>query len=161
MTRFTDICGNIRKEMRTYLSILLCSLVLVVSSCKKDDAPETLDAYITRSNLGSTVTKDPLGFYYQVVSAGTGATPAVTSRVTVLYTGSLTNGSVFDQTGTTPATFNLNQLILGWQYGIPLIKAGGRIKLYLPPNLGYGAQAAGSIPANSVLIFDITLQSVQ
>jgi FKBP-type peptidyl-prolyl cis-trans isomerase FkpA len=161
MIRFTDICGNIRSEMRKYLSILLSSLVMAVSSCKKDEAPETLEAYITRSNLGSTVTKDPRGFYYQIVTPGTGATPVVTSRVTILYTGTLTNGSVFDQTGATPATFNLNQLILGWQYGLPLIKAGGRIKLYLPPNLGYGPQAVGSIPANSVLIFDITLQSVQ
>ena len=50
---------------------------------------------------------------------------------------------------------------MGWQYGIPLVKAGGRIMLYLPPSLGYGAQTVGSIPANSVLIFDITLQSVQ
>jgi FKBP-type peptidyl-prolyl cis-trans isomerase FkpA len=52
-------------------------------------------------------------------------------------------------------------LILGWQYGIPLVKAGGRIMLYLPPSLGYGSQSTGTIPANSVLIFDITLQGVQ
>lgn len=161
MRGFTDICRNIGSEMKKFMYVLLSGLVVVAVSCKKDEAPETLDAYITRTNLGSTVTKDPRGFYYQIVTPGTGATPAVTSRVTIFYTGTLTNGSVFDQTGTTPATFNLNQLILGWQYGLPLIKVGGRIKLYLPPSLGYGAQAAGSIPPNSVLIFDITLQSVQ
>lgn len=161
MTGFTDICANMRSEMRKFMHLLFCGLALAAASCRKDDTPETLDAYISRANLGSTLTRDARGFYYQVVTAGTGATPALTSRVTVLYTGSLTDGSIFDQTGNTPATFNLNQLILGWQYGLPLIKAGGRIKLYLPPGLGYGAQAAGSIPANSVLIFDITLQGVQ
>ncbi|MBM3442791.1 MAG: FKBP-type peptidylprolyl isomerase [Bacteroidetes bacterium] len=139
----------------------LSAVCLLGTSCKKEEAPETLEAYITRANLGSVVTKDSRGFYYQIITAGTGATPTQSSRVTVLYTGSLTNGNVFDQTVATPATFGLGQLILGWQYGIPLIKAGGRIKLYLPPSLGYGAQATGSIPPNSVLIFDINLQAVQ
>jgi len=147
--------------MKKRYATLMCCAWLAGAACKKDEAPESLEAYITRANLTSTVTKDPRGFYYQVVTPGTGATPTLSSRVTVFYTGSLTNGNVFDQTGATPASFGLGQLILGWQYGIPLIKAGGRIKLYLPPELGYGSQAAGSIPPNSVLIFDITLQAVQ
>lgn len=143
-------------------SLLVVAFILAVfSGCKKGESPETLEQYITRANLTSTVTKDPRGFYYQILTPGTGATPAPTSKVTVFYKGTLTNGSVFDQTSANPVTFGLSQLILGWQYGIPLVKAGGRIMLYLPPSLGYGAQAVGSIPANSVLIFDITLQGVQ
>ena len=134
---------------------------MISFGCKKGDSPETLDQYITRANLTSTVTKDPRGFYYQIINPGTGATPTLTSKVSVFYKGTLTNGSVFDQTNATPVTFGLNQLILGWQYGIPLVKAGGRIMLYLPPSLGYGSQSTGTIPANSVLIFDITLQGVQ
>jgi FKBP-type peptidyl-prolyl cis-trans isomerase FkpA len=146
-------------NIRIFASIALISIISF--GCKKGDSPETLDQYITRSNLTSTVTKDPRGFYYQIINPGTGATPTIASKVTVFYKGTLTNGSVFDQTNATPVTFGLNGLILGWQYGIPLVKAGGRIMLYLPPSLGYGAQSVGSIPANSVLIFDITLQSVQ
>ena len=136
-------------------------LLFVLSGCKKEDSQETIEQYLTRSNLMSTVTKDPRGFYYQVMTPGTGATPTLSSKVTVFYKGSLTNGNIFDQTSANPVPFGLNQLILGWQYGIPLVKAGGRIMLYLPPSLGYGSQSMGQIPANSALIFDITLQGVQ
>lgn len=136
-------------------------LLFVLSGCKKEDSQETIEQYLTRSNLMSSVTKDPRGFYYQIMTPGTGATPVLSSKVTVFYKGSLTNGNIFDQTSANPVTFGLNQLILGWQYGIPLVKAGGRIMLYLPPSLGYGSQSMGQIPANSALIFDITLQGVQ
>ena len=146
-------------NMKVLASIALICLVAV--GCKKGESPETLEQYITRANLTSTVTKDSRGFYYQILTPGTGATPTLSSKVTVFYKGTLTNGNVFDQTNANPVTFGLNQLILGWQYGIPLVKAGGRVMLYLPPSLGYGSQTTGSIPANSVLIFDITLQSVQ
>jgi FKBP-type peptidyl-prolyl cis-trans isomerase FkpA len=85
----------------------------------------------------------------------------------LFYKGYLTNGKVFDQTGTTsnheagtPVTFTLNQLISGWQLGLPLIKPGGKIILYLPASLGYGPYGQGSIPGNAALIFEITLVSV-
>ena len=83
--------------------------------------------------------------------------------VTVKYAGRLTNGTYFDPTtpGTTStATFALWQVIVGWQKGVPLISAGGKISLYIPPSLGYGSVPKGSIPANSILIFDIELVSV-
>jgi FKBP-type peptidyl-prolyl cis-trans isomerase FkpA len=73
----------------------------------------------------------------------------------------LTNETVFDGTSSTPARFTLNQLISGWQLGVPLIKKGGRLILYLPPSLAYGSRASGPIPANSVLIFEITLVDFQ
>ncbi|MCE2833908.1 MAG: FKBP-type peptidyl-prolyl cis-trans isomerase [Chitinophagaceae bacterium] len=147
--------------MRIKVFAFLTFLCMFFIGCKKGDSPETLEQYITRANLTSTVTKDSRGFYYQILNPGTGATPTLASKVTVFYKGTLTDGSIFDQTAANPVTFGLSQLIVGWQYGIPLVKAGGRIMLYLPPSLGYGAQTVGSIPANSVLIFDITLQSVQ
>lgn len=123
--------------------------------------------YLTRTGLKSTVQEDSRGFYYKIVSAGTGAAPAPTSKVTLFYKGYLTNGKVFDQTGTTsnyesgsPVTFALNQLISGWQVGLPLIKAGGKIILYLPASFGYGPYGQGDIPGNAALIFEITLVSV-
>lgn len=107
-----------------------------------------------------TATQDPGGFFYIIVAPGAGATPTLSSKVTVKYTGSLENGTVFDQSQT-GTTFPLSQLILGWQKGIPLIKKGGTIKLYLPPSLGYGCNAIGSIPPASNLIFTIDLVDVQ
>lgn len=116
-----------------------------------------IESYFSKNNITDAVKSDK-GFYYKIVVAGTGVTPTVCSNVTIYYKGSLLNGNVFDQTTTSAATFPLSQLIPGWQLGLPLIKSGGKIILYLPPSLAYGA--AGSppvIPANSSLIFEISL----
>lgn len=97
---------------------------------------------------------------------GTGATAQVGSTITVKYTGTLSDGTVFDSTekqGGQPATFTLakGQLIDGWVDGIPGMKVGGTRKLVIPPSLGYGAQSVGSIPPNSTLTFVIELVAVQ
>lgn len=143
-------------------------LPVFVISCKKEDscpevtikAPDaeiaTLRTYIT--NNGITATEDARGFFYTISIPGTGNKPTPCSGVSVNYTGKLTNGTQFD--AGTNVTFNLSQLIIGWQEGIPLLNAGGSITLYLPPSLAYGPAANGSIPANSILIFDIKLNAV-
>ncbi|MCX6216596.1 FKBP-type peptidyl-prolyl cis-trans isomerase [Spirosoma sp.] len=101
---------------------------------------------------------DSRGFYYTIQSAGKGTKPTVCSNVTVNYTGKLTNGKVFDSAE--GIRFDLNQLIVGWQEGIPLVAPGGKITLYLPPTLAYGAQEQNDIPANSILVFEIDLIKV-
>jgi FKBP-type peptidyl-prolyl cis-trans isomerase FkpA len=104
--------------------------------------------------------KDSSGFYYTVVEDGSGNTPNLCSQIEVSYTGSLTNGNIFEQKST---AFTLGSSIEGLRRGIQLIKKGGHIKLYIPPTLAYGAvdvkDDSGKIviPANSILIFDITL----
>jgi FKBP-type peptidyl-prolyl cis-trans isomerase len=97
--------------------------------------------------------------YYQIIDGGAGVSPNQCNLVAVRYTGKTTDNSIFDQ-ATTPAVFGLNNLIMGWRLGIPLIKVGGTIRLFIPPALGYGARQVGSIPANSILIFDIDLVNV-
>jgi FKBP-type peptidyl-prolyl cis-trans isomerase FkpA len=146
--------------MRVYVTLILALGLVVFSGCKKNEStPETLEAYIKRLGITDAV-KDDRGFYYKIITEGTGVNPTVSNSVTLFYKGTLTNGNIFDQTGANPVTFGLGQLILGWQYGLPLIKPGGSIILYLPPELGYGSRSAGSIPPNSVLIFEIQLISV-
>lgn len=149
------------------------SFPLLMVSCKKDEkctysAPTTaapasevtaLQDYINSKGLSGSVTQHPNGFFYKIESAGSGAAPSVCSTVTVTYEGKLTNDTKFDES-TTGVSFVLGQLITGWQLGIPLIKKGGSIKLYLPPSLGYGSVANGPIPANSILIFEIGLIDV-
>jgi FKBP-type peptidyl-prolyl cis-trans isomerase FkpA len=115
-----------------------------------------VEAYLAQKGI-TDAQKSNFGFYYKIDVAGTGITPTVCSNVTLYYQGKLIDGTTFDQTGASPVTFKLGQLITGWQLGLPLIKTGGKIKLYLPPTLGYGSRAVGSIPANSILIFEITL----
>ncbi len=114
-----------------------------------------------------TATKAPSGFYYVIDNPGTGAmATALCSSITVKYTGKFTNDTVFDSTGSSPVVFSLGQLIGGWQKGIPLINAGGRIRLYIPPSLGYGKQGAKDntgkviIPPDAILIYEIELEAV-
>jgi len=123
-----------------------------------------LEAYLATASI-TTATKHCSGMYYTIDAAGTGATATICSTVSVKYKGQLTTGTVFDQS-TTPVSFQLAGLIEAWKKGIPLIKAGGKIRLYCPPSIAYGSQVvrdgAGNtvIPANSILIFEVELTSV-
>ncbi len=154
--------------------IVLISFCTVMLSCKKSssDCNFTASGVVVppseMTNLQAWVAANkpaallhPGGFYYEIIAAGTGTvTPQICSNVKVKYAGYLTNGTKFDEE-LTGITFKLGQLIVGWQRGLPLIKAGGTIYLYLPPSLGYGNTAVGVIPANSILIFSIDLMDVQ
>ena len=96
---------------------------------------------------------------------GTGAEAVDGKTVTVNYTGTLTNGKVFDSSYSRnqPFSFQLGagQVIKGWDEGVVGMRVGGKRKLVIPPALGYGDQATGSIPPNSTLIFEVQLVSVQ
>lgn len=100
------------------------------------------------------------------IVVGTGAEAQLGSKISVKYTGKLTDGTVFDSTdkhGGQPATFTLAKgaLIDGWVQGIPGMKVGGKRNLVVPSSLGYGDKVNGSIPANSTLNFDIELVGVE
>lgn len=114
-----------------------------------------VEAYLTANSITNAV-KHPTGLYFIIENEGTGSRPTLCTNVAFTYKGQLTNGTVFDQT-TTPVLYPLSQLITGWQIGIPLIKSGGKIRLFIPPSLGYGSAVIPGIPANSVLIFDVTV----
>lgn len=157
--------------MKSIAYLLLIALLgFHCSSCKKadstgctvsDTAPASeVDAVQSYLNTqGISAAKDDRGFFYKIDDAGTGKYPNSCSNVTVDYSGKLVNGDIFDQN--TNVTFDLSSLIKGWREGIPLIKEGGRITLYLPPSLGYGADGYGSsIPPNSITIFSITLHKI-
>lgn len=113
-----------------------------------------------------TATQHCSGVFYSIDSIGTGKTPTPCSYIGITYKGALLNGKVFDQQ-TNPVAFDLGTLILGWRNALPLIKEGGRIRLYIPPSLGYGSKDITDnlgnvvIPANSILVFDINLLGVQ
>jgi len=97
---------------------------------------------------------------YDDIVVGTGAQVQPGDTVTIHYTGALaSDGSVFDSSlSGEPATFPLGNLIQGWQQGIPGMSVGGKRRLYIPAELGYGASGSGSsIPPDSDLIFDIEL----
>lgn len=99
------------------------------------------------------------------VQVGTGEEAVSGKKVTVHYTGTLSDGTKFDSSVDrgTPFTFNLGagEVIQGWDQGVAGMKVGGKRKLTIPPSLGYGSQANGPIPANSTLIFDVELLKVE
>lgn len=95
------------------------------------------------------------GLYYRIDELGSGSNPGSSSTVTVNYVGFFMDGKVFDINGS--STFSLNGVIKAWQIGVPLIKRGGKIKLFSPSGLAYGNRARQGIPANSILLFDIEL----
>ena len=143
--------------------IIYLGFLTTLFSCKKEDQA-TIDENIIKQDISDNslnASRTESGVYYVIADTGTGVNPAVNSTVKVNYTGYLTNGNVFDNTTPgSPATFNLGGLIQGWKDGLPKIKEGGRIKLIIPSALGYGSRQVGSIPKNSVLVFDIDLLDV-
>lgn len=96
------------------------------------------------------------------VYVGDGAVAGANSTLTVHYTlMSWSSGQVVESSWVgDPATFGLNQVILGWQQGIPGMKVGGRRLLVIPPDLGYGAAGGGPIGPNETLIFVVDLLGV-
>lgn len=145
--------------------LLLFVALSVVSACKKKKtcdenttkAPEaevtSLRNYLTANSI--VAKEDARGFFYIITDSVFGSKPTTCDNIRIAYKGTLLNGSVFDQSNS--AVFTLSNLIAGWQQALPLIGIGGSIKIYLPPTLGYGSSASGSIPANSNLIFEIDL----
>ncbi|OAD42930.1 FKBP-type peptidyl-prolyl cis-trans isomerase [Polaribacter atrinae] len=114
--------------------------------------------YIDDNNLEATKTES--GLYYVVNNEGTGEIPTSNSSVTVAYKGYFLNGTVFDESTVSGATFGLNQVIAGWTEGLQLFKEGGDGVLLIPYSLGYGEYGQGTIPGYSILAFDVKLISV-
>lgn len=99
------------------------------------------------------------------IKVGGGQEAKAGDTVSVNYTGTLTDGTVFDSTSLSgqPFEFQLGtgQVIQGWDEGVQNMKVGGTRKLTIPPSLGYGSQKVGTIPADSTLIFNIELLGIK
>lgn len=99
------------------------------------------------------------------IKVGDGEEALIGKKVTVNYIGSLPDGTKFDSSYDRgiPFSFNLGsgQVIRGWDEGLVGMRVGGKRRLIIPPSLGYGNQAVGSIPPNSTLIFEVELLSVE
>lgn len=102
------------------------------------------------------------GLQYEVLQAGEGAKPSRESTVRTHYHGTLIDGTVFDSSYDRgqPAEFPVGGVIAGWTEALQLMATGSKWRLYVPSELAYGAQAVGSIPAHSVLVFDVELLDI-
>ena len=105
----------------------------------------------------------PSGLQYEVITEGNGKKPGATDRVKCHYEGTLIDGTLFDSSikRGQPAVFGVNQVIKGWVEALQLMSKGSKWRLFIPSELGYGAQQAGEmIPPHSTLIFEVELIEV-
>jgi len=113
---------------------------------------------------GGETKTNPSGLQYSELAPGTGETATSGKKVSVHYTGWLTNGSKFDSSRDRgqPFDFGLGagQVIKGWDEGVAGMQVGGRRRLVIPPALGYGERGVGPIPAGATLIFHVELLGV-
>lgn len=102
------------------------------------------------------------GLQIEVIEEGEGPTPKSTDKVNVHYRGTLIDGTEFDSSYERgeSISFRLDGVIKGWTIGLQEMKTGGKYKLYIPPDLGYGNRDVGPIPAGSTLIFEIELLGI-
>lgn len=154
--------------MKSYTSALLI-LAFIVTSCLNNESPELeipnydalneteIQEYISENNLNPI--KSDSGLYYILKEEGVGVSPTTTSNVTVYYKGYLTDGFVFDESTEDGATFNLDQLIVGFSEGITYLKEGGEATLIIPSKIGYPFYSYSSL-AGEVVIFDVKLLTI-
>lgn len=141
--------------MKKVLILILAFTVLAVNAQEK--------AKSQKVKKPKTV-KTASGLEYTITEKGSGKKPQIGDKVVVHYTGKLINDTVFDSSVKRgePFTFKLGagQVIKGWDEAFQLLQAGDKATIKFGPELGYGAQEMGKIPANSTLIFDIELLDV-
>ncbi|MSU19323.1 MAG: FKBP-type peptidyl-prolyl cis-trans isomerase [Lacunisphaera sp.] len=114
-----------------------------------------------KSRAGVKITAS--GLQYEILTTGKGPKAKSTDTVVVRYHGTLIDGTVFDSSverGDT-AEFAVTGVIQGWVEALQLMAVGDKWKLYIPAGLGYGPRAAGKIPANSTLVFEVELVSIK
>lgn len=119
---------------------------------------DTVEAFLKRNNITNAV-KHCSGLYYRIDEPGTGSAINSCSVINVLYDGQVKEvPRYFANPGTYTPQLDLSATILAWQIGIPLIKEGGKITLYIPPTLGYGGNPppGSGIPVDAMLVFHIT-----
>lgn len=134
-----------------------------MTTIKYGSAKEEGEKFLAENALKEGIITTGSGLQYEVIKMGKGKKPSATDNVKVHYHGTLINGTVFDSSVDRgePITFGLNQVIAGWTEGLQLMPIGSKFKFYIPQDLGYGSQQAGSIPPYSTLIFEVELLGIE
>jgi FKBP-type peptidyl-prolyl cis-trans isomerase FkpA len=140
-------------------------IVLVIAGVFALQTRDTNKEQAVEPTQSNTTQQTPTELQITDTQVGTGAEAVAGKTISVHYTGTLTNGTKFDSSVDrgTPFEFLLGsgQVIKGWDQGFNGMKVGGKRKLVIPPSLGYGTQAVGTIPPNSTLVFEVELLDVK
>ncbi|MFA6125964.1 MAG: FKBP-type peptidyl-prolyl cis-trans isomerase [Bacteroidales bacterium] len=144
--------------MKRSIGIILAATTLLFTNCESGDPYVKESIAIGDYKTAHNITAEPLasGLYYIETRTGTGATPAYGAKVRVKYTGTFTDGTVFDS-GTYDFLLGLGRVIKGWDEGISYMKEGGKAILIVPSDLAYGPNGYSDIPGYTPLVFDVEL----
>ncbi|MDP5460505.1 FKBP-type peptidyl-prolyl cis-trans isomerase [Alishewanella sp. SMS8] len=120
------------------------------------------EAFLAENAKKEGVMVTESGLQYEVVQAADGAKPVATDTVKVHYTGTLTDGTVFDSSVERgePIEFPLNRVIPGWTEGVQLMNVGSKFRFTIPSELAYGERDMGTIAPHSVLVFEVELLDI-
>jgi FKBP-type peptidyl-prolyl cis-trans isomerase len=144
-----------------YAILTILASIFIFQACETGDPYEkeklAIQEYLTSHNL--TVSPLASGLYYIEIKAGTGITPPYGATVKVKYTGSYTDGTIFDS-GTFSFKLGFGQVITGMDEGIALMKEGGKATLIIPSDLAYRSNGSGDIPGYTPLVFAVELLDV-
>ncbi|MBY6185275.1 FKBP-type peptidyl-prolyl cis-trans isomerase [Marinobacter hydrocarbonoclasticus] len=157
---------TVSKIVLIVVVLALVGLFLQRSYSNKKVASENVgigETFLAENAKAEGVETTASGLQYLVLEKGEGTVhPGPTDKVKVHYHGTLINGNVFDSSVERgePISFGLNQVVKGWTEGLQLMTVGDKFRLFIPANLAYGNRGVGSIPAGSVLIFDVELLGI-
>ena len=159
--------GVSEEEVRAVSEAEAAAKLLAEAQAEKarlaSEAAEQGTAYLHINSQKPNVKVMKSGLQFEILEQGEGKSPGLTSRVVTHYTGTFTNGDVFDSSVERgqPAEFPVNRVIAGWTEALQMMKEGDVWRLVIPSNLAYGERGAGdTIPPNSVLIFEVELIEV-
>lgn len=151
--------------------LLFAMLLPLLAGCLNDDDyvdyaaldEEIISEYLAENNIQAE--RHSSGVYYKVINQGDGTSigddPQTDEKITFSYKGYLTNGTVFDDSKGKNLTLNLFSLIPGFQIGVQQTNRLGEVQIFIPSSWAYGSSQNGSIPANSVVIFDVKVDRDQ
>ncbi|MDA1073332.1 MAG: FKBP-type peptidyl-prolyl cis-trans isomerase [Proteobacteria bacterium] len=157
--------GNERKVNMEEAQRTIAALQTRVQQAQEADAMESSSQgseFLTSNAQKQGVVVLDSGLQYEILVAGDGPNPGATDTVTTHYVGTLIDGTEFDSSVRRgePASFPLNRVIAGWTEGLQLMGVGSKWRLFVPPELAYGDRPPPGIPANSTLIFEVELISI-
>ena len=150
------------EEMKQTLQSFQKQMMMKRMAQIKQQAEDNLkagQAFLEANKKKDGVITTESGLQYKVLEVGQGESPKADDTVVVEYTGRLLNGKVFDSTeknGNKPISFNVSGVIKGWTEALQIMKPGGKMEVYIPSELAYGARnSGGPIGPNETLIFEI------
>ena len=148
-----------QEDAQSYIQAFVMDATVKEAEATKEEEIHFLAENKTKEGVITTES----GVQYKVLKQGEGDKPSLNDRVTVHYTGSLLDGTIFDNSieRGEPITVGVGQVVAGWTEVLQLMPLGSKYIAWIPSELGYGMQGNGPIKPNSTLVFEIELLSIE